>query len=211
VYGAPCAYREVNSAASRYAIQEGKISPGFVSPLACIKSAEVASPLSRWGRRFLARLDYFAPNTQREYIHAVKRLAAFLGRSLDVATPEELRTFQLHLTETGVRPPTLNGSVTALRFFFKATLDLLETTRHLVFVYEPRKLPCACAARGGPAAPRGGTWAQAQGRSALPTAVGLRALEVALKADIDSNSSEQECEIGASPGGDGEGVGAHTV
>ena len=28
-----------------------------------------------------------------------------------------------------------------LRFFFKVTLDRPETARHLVFVYEPRKLP----------------------------------------------------------------------
>ncbi len=31
--------------------------------------------------------------------------------------------------------------MTALRFFFKVTLDRPETTRRLVFVYEPRKLP----------------------------------------------------------------------
>ena len=28
-----------------------------------------------------------------------------------------------------------------MRFFFKVTLDRPETTRHLVFVYEPRTLP----------------------------------------------------------------------
>ena len=83
----------------------------------------------------------FTPDTQREYIRAVKRLAAFLGRSPDTATPEELRSFQLHLTETGVRPTSINATVTALRFFFKVTLDRPETTRRLVFVYEPRKLP----------------------------------------------------------------------
>ena len=31
--------------------------------------------------------------------------------------------------------------MTVLRFFFKVTLDRPETTGHLVFVYEPRKLP----------------------------------------------------------------------
>ena len=41
------------------------------------------------------------PDTQREYIRAVKRLAIFLGRSPDTATADELRAFQLHLTETG--------------------------------------------------------------------------------------------------------------
>ena len=83
----------------------------------------------------------FVPDTQREYIRAVKKLAAFLGRSPDTATAEDLRAFQLHLTQTGANSPTINATVTALRFFFKVTVDRPETTRHLVFVFEPRKLP----------------------------------------------------------------------
>jgi integrase/recombinase XerD len=83
----------------------------------------------------------FVPDTQREYIRAVKNFTIFLKRSPDTATAEDLRAFQLHMTETGVRPPTINATVTALRFFFKVTVDRPETTRHLVFVYEPRKLP----------------------------------------------------------------------
>jgi integrase/recombinase XerD len=39
-----------------------------------------------------------------------------------------------------VQAPTINATVTALRFFFLLTLDRPQTTRHLVFVYEPRKL-----------------------------------------------------------------------
>jgi integrase/recombinase XerD len=38
-----------------------------------------------------------SPKTQSGYIRAVKKLAQFLGRSPDTATPEELRCFQLHL------------------------------------------------------------------------------------------------------------------
>ena len=48
----------------------------------------------------------FASETQRNYIRAVKNLTVFLGRSPDTATAEDLRLFQLHLTGTGVRPPT---------------------------------------------------------------------------------------------------------
>ena len=66
------------------------------------------------------RMRNFSPDTQREYIRAVKRLAAYLGRSPATATAEDLRAFQLHLTETGVRPPTINATVTALRFFFSS-------------------------------------------------------------------------------------------
>jgi integrase/recombinase XerD len=130
----------------------------------------------------------FTPDTQREYIRAVKRLAAFLGRSPDSASPEDLCSFQLPLSETDVRPPTINATVTALRFFFRVTLDRPETTRHLVFVYEPRKLPRVLSpeevlrlleAAPGP-----------QHKAALSVAygAGLRAMEVvALKvSDIDS-------------------------
>ena len=82
-------------------------------------------PISPLRQRMLEDMNMrrFVPDTQREYIRAVKRLATFLGRSPDTATPEELRAFQLHLTETGVQPPTINATVTALRFFFKVTLD----------------------------------------------------------------------------------------
>jgi integrase/recombinase XerD len=84
----------------------------------------------------------FTADTQRDYIRAVKKLAGFLGgRSPGAASAEELRAFQLHLSKTGTNPPTMNATVTALRFFFKTTLDRPETTRYLVFVHEPHKLP----------------------------------------------------------------------
>ncbi len=147
-------------------------------------------PISPLRQRMLEDMSMrrFVPDTQREYIRAVKRLATFLGRSPDTATAEELRAFQLHLTETGAQPPSINATVTALRFFFKVTLDRPETTRHLVFVYEPRKLPRVLSpeevlrlleAAPGP-----------KHKAALSVAygAGLRAMEVvALKVcDIDS-------------------------
>ena len=100
-------------------------------------------PISDLRRRLLEDMAVrrLGEKTQHDYIKHVETFAIFLGRSPDTATPEELRSFQLHLTKTGVRPPTVNATVTALRFFFKVTLDRPETTRRLVFVYEPRKLP----------------------------------------------------------------------
>jgi integrase len=47
-----------------------------------------------------------------------------------------------------MQPPTINTTVTALRFFFKVMLDRPETTRHLVFVYQPRKLPRVLSPEG---------------------------------------------------------------
>jgi integrase/recombinase XerD len=66
----------------------------------------------------------FVEKTCNDYIRQVKTFTAFLGRSPDTATAEDLRRFQLDQTQTGVRPPSINGSVAALRFFFTVTLDL---------------------------------------------------------------------------------------
>ena len=100
------------------------------------------TPISPLRQRMIEdmQLRNFSPDTQREYIRAIKKLAGFLKRTPETATAEELRAFQLQLIETA-NPPTINATVTALRFFFKVTLDQPETTRHLVFVHEPRKLP----------------------------------------------------------------------
>ena len=50
------------------------------------------------------RVRNFSPATQRDYIRGVKLLAAYLGRSPDTATAEEVRAFQRHLGATGTTP-----------------------------------------------------------------------------------------------------------
>jgi integrase/recombinase XerD len=45
------------------------------------------------------RLRNLAPRTQEAYIRGCKKLAAFLRRSPETATSEDIRRFQLHLAE----------------------------------------------------------------------------------------------------------------
>src|SRR5277367_3102301 len=80
-------------------------------------------------------------DTQRDYIRFVRSFAAFLGRSPDTATSEDIRRFQVYQHENGAQPPTINCSVSALRFFFTVTLDRPDLSRRLVLVRHPRKLP----------------------------------------------------------------------
>jgi len=56
-----------------------------------------------------------AERTQAGYVRAVRKLAAFLGRSPDTATAEGLRRFQLHLVDTGTGPVTINATITGLK------------------------------------------------------------------------------------------------
>jgi site-specific recombinase XerD len=80
-------------------------------------------------------------DTQHEYIRFVRSFAAFLGRSPDTAQAEDIRRFQVHQRASGVQPPTINCSVSALRFFFTVTLDRPDLSRRLVLARYPRKLP----------------------------------------------------------------------
>jgi integrase/recombinase XerD len=148
---------------------------------------EAISPLRR---RMIEDMTIrkLAPKTQQGYIRTVKDFAAFLGRSPDTASLEDVRRFQLHLAASGARTPILNHTVAALRFFFRITLGRRDITEHMTFIHEPRKLPVVLSpeevVRLLDAAPR------LKYRAALSVAygAGLRAAEVvSLKiSDIDS-------------------------
>ena len=73
----------------------------------------------------------FNEHTRRGYVRHVRSFAAFIGRSPDTATAEDLRLFQLHQTRIGMQPPSINSSVSALRFFFTVTLDRPDLSRRL--------------------------------------------------------------------------------
>ena len=60
--------------------------------------------------------------TLRGHIRSCKRFAAFLKRSPDTATAEDIRRFQLHLSETGASICNRNRIMTGLRFLFRVTL-----------------------------------------------------------------------------------------
>ena len=87
------------------------------------------------------RMRQFAEHTQEGYIRAVRKLAAFLGRSPHTATAEDLRRFQLHLVDTGTGPVTINATLTGLKFFFDITLGRPELMLKMTHVAVPRKLP----------------------------------------------------------------------
>src|SRR5712675_1781520 len=148
---------------------------------------EAMSPLRR---RMIEDMTIrkLSPKTQQGYIRTIKNLAAFLGRSPDKASFEDVRRFQLQVAQSGVGTGALNATVTALRFFFRVTLKRHAIIEHTAFIHEPRKLPVVLSpeeiARFLDAAPG------LKYKAALSVAygAGLRVSEVvALKiSDIDS-------------------------
>jgi integrase/recombinase XerD len=148
---------------------------------------EAMSPLRR---RMIEDMTVrkLSPKTQQGYIRIIKNFAAFLGRSPDKASFEDVRRFQLHLAASGASTPIRNQTVAALRFLFRVTLRRSAIIEHTAFIHEPRKLPVVLSpeevARLLDAAPG------LKYKAALSVAygAGLRAAEVvSLKiGDIDS-------------------------
>src|SRR4030088_1093465 len=79
--------------------------------------------------------------TQRGHIRSCKRFAAFLKRSPDTATLEDIRLFQLHLSEMGASICNRNRIMTGLRFLFRVTLRRLVLAAEIYHIREPQKIP----------------------------------------------------------------------
>jgi integrase/recombinase XerD len=80
-------------------------------------------------------------HTQRGHIHSCKRFAEFLKRSPETATVEDIRRFQLHLSETGISICNRNRIMTGVRFLFRVTLRRLDLAAEIYHLREPQKIP----------------------------------------------------------------------
>ena len=144
------------------------------------------------------RMRKMAEHTQDGYVRAVRKLSAFLGRSPDTASVEDLRRFQLHLVDSGIGPVTINATITGLKFFFDITLSQPELMAKMQHVRVPRTLPVVLsrdeAARLIAAAPN----LKHQVALSVAYGAGLRAGEVvSLKVgDIDSQRMTLRVEQG---------------
>ncbi len=73
-----------------------------------------------------------SPATQRSYVHAVAKFSRFFGRSPNMLTLEDVRTFQVHLASKGVAWASLKQTVAVLRFFCGVTLGKAEMVSSIV-------------------------------------------------------------------------------
>ena len=81
------------------------------------------------------------PHTQRSHIYSCKRLTAWLKRSPDTATADEVRRFQLHLVVDGASICNRNRIMTGVRFLFRVTLRRHDLAAEIWHIKEPQKLP----------------------------------------------------------------------
>lgn len=81
------------------------------------------------------------PHTQRGHIASCKRFAAYLKRSPDTATADDVRLFQLHLIESGASICNRNRIMTGVRFLFRVTLRRHDLAAEVYHIKEPQKIP----------------------------------------------------------------------
>ena len=130
----------------------------------------------------------FSAKTQHDYLRIVSRFAAFLGRSLESATAEDVRRFQVEQREAETPAPAMNSHVAARRFFFTTTIDRPDLSRKLIPVPYPRKLPTVLSPDEVARLLAATTCIKHRAALAVAYGAGLRVAEVAaLKVgDIDS-------------------------
>lgn len=79
-------------------------------------------------------------HSQRSHIYSCERFAAFLKRSPDTATADDVRRFQLHLVEwTSI--VNRNRIMTGVKFLFRVTLRRHDLAAEIYHLKEPQKLP----------------------------------------------------------------------
>ena len=129
-----------------------------------------------------------SPATQRFHINSCKRFAAFLGRSPESATAEDMRRFQHYLTSNGISIITRNRIMTGVKFLVRVTLRRADLAGDIYQLREPQKVPQVLAPEEVSRLLRMATSHKAHVLLALAYGCGLRVSEVVrLRAgDIDS-------------------------
>jgi site-specific recombinase XerD len=81
------------------------------------------------------------PHSRRNHLNSCARFAAFLGRSPDTATADDIRRFQLFLIESGASICNRNRIMTGVRFLFRVTLRRHDLAAEVYHLKEPQKVP----------------------------------------------------------------------
>jgi integrase/recombinase XerD len=84
-----------------------------------------------------------SPHTQASYLLQVSLFARYFDKSPELLTPENIRTYQLYLTnERNLAPNSIGCAVASLRFLYKVTLHKNWAFEDMIPAPKiPRKLP----------------------------------------------------------------------
>ena len=101
------------------------------------------TPMTPLRARMIADMSgrNLGPASQSSHQRACKRFAAWLGRSPETATPDDVKYFQQHLVESGVSICTRNQTMTGVKFLLRVTLRRHDLVAEIFHLKEPVKVP----------------------------------------------------------------------
>ena len=100
-------------------------------------STSTVSPLRQRMIEDMTARNLGSPS-QRSHIHSCRRLAAFLKRSPDTATADDVRRFQLYLVQSGLSIGNRNRIMTGVKFLFRVTLRRHDLAAEIYHLKEPQ-------------------------------------------------------------------------
>lgn len=102
-----------------------------------------STPMTPLRARMIADMTgrNLGPASQNSHLRACKRFAAWLGRSPETATPDDVKYFQQHLVESGVSICTRNQTMTGVKFLLRVTLRRHDLVAEIFSLKEPVKVP----------------------------------------------------------------------
>lgn len=80
-------------------------------------------------------------HSQRSHLSSCERFAAFLERSPETATADDIRRFQLFLIDSGASICNRNRIMTGVRFLFRVTLRRHDLAAEIYHLKAPQKVP----------------------------------------------------------------------
>lgn len=101
------------------------------------------TPMTPLRARMIADMSArnLGPASQTSHLRACKRFAAWLRRSPETATPDDVKHFQLHLIESGTSICTRNQTMTGVKFLLRVTLRRHDLAAEVFHLKKPVKVP----------------------------------------------------------------------
>lgn len=102
-----------------------------------------STPITPLRARMVADMSArnLGPASQTSHLRACKRFAAWLGRSPETATPDDVKGFQQYLIESGTSICTRNQTMTGIKFLFRVTMRRHDLVAEIFHLKEPVKVP----------------------------------------------------------------------
>jgi site-specific recombinase XerD len=104
-----------------------------------IQSQSAVTPLRQRMMEDMAARN-LGRHSRRSHLSSCERFAAFLDRSPDTATADDIRRFQLFLIESGASICNRNRIMTGVRFLFRVTLRRHDLAAEIYHLKEPQKV-----------------------------------------------------------------------